>query len=110
MFVSPSTSNNIPLMRVVQSVKHTKRKSSSVMKEGWLVHFTSKDTLVSALGFHYKSYEFIRELPSDLSIMYLIISHICCCCFYTSVRDITGDLTASVLPCSRMTLGANTIR
>ncbi|KAI2654408.1 Serine/threonine-protein kinase D1 [Labeo rohita] len=45
MFISPSTSNNIPLMRVVQSVKHTKRKSSNVMKEGWLVHFTSKDTL-----------------------------------------------------------------
>ena len=44
---SPSTSNNIPLMRVVQSVKHAKRKSSNSMKEGWLVHFTSKDTLVS---------------------------------------------------------------
>uniref|UniRef100_A0A4W5MYJ3 Serine/threonine-protein kinase n=1 Tax=Hucho hucho TaxID=62062 RepID=A0A4W5MYJ3_9TELE len=43
--ISPSTSNNIPLMRVVQSVKQTKRKSSNVMKEGWLVHFTSKDTL-----------------------------------------------------------------
>lgn len=43
---SPSTSNNIPLMRVVQSVKHTKRKSSNVMKEGWMVHYTSKDTLV----------------------------------------------------------------
>ncbi|XP_034015255.1 serine/threonine-protein kinase D1 [Thalassophryne amazonica] len=43
--ISPSTSNNIPLMRVVQSVKHTKRKSSNVMKEGWMVHFTSKDSL-----------------------------------------------------------------
>ncbi|CAB1335427.1 unnamed protein product [Coregonus sp. 'balchen'] len=43
--ISPSTSNNIPLMRVVQSVKNTKRKSSNIMKEGWLVHFTSKDTL-----------------------------------------------------------------
>ncbi|XP_052436738.1 serine/threonine-protein kinase D1 isoform X2 [Carassius gibelio] len=43
--ISPSTSNNIPLMRVVQSIKHTKRKSSNVMKEGWLVHFNSKDTL-----------------------------------------------------------------
>uniref|UniRef100_A0A672US28 Serine/threonine-protein kinase n=1 Tax=Strigops habroptila TaxID=2489341 RepID=A0A672US28_STRHB len=42
---SPSTSNNIPLMRVVQSVKHTKRRSSTVMKEGWMVHYTSKDTL-----------------------------------------------------------------
>ncbi|XP_041121065.1 serine/threonine-protein kinase D1 isoform X1 [Polyodon spathula] len=43
--ISPSTSNNIPLMRVVQSVKHTKRKSSNVMKEGWMVHFTDKDTM-----------------------------------------------------------------
>uniref|UniRef100_A0A8D3CAC4 Serine/threonine-protein kinase n=1 Tax=Scophthalmus maximus TaxID=52904 RepID=A0A8D3CAC4_SCOMX len=43
--ISPSTSNNIPLMRVVQSVKHTKRKSSNAMKEGWMVHYTSKDTL-----------------------------------------------------------------
>ncbi|XP_052009752.1 serine/threonine-protein kinase D1-like [Xyrauchen texanus] len=43
--ISPSTSNNIPLMRVVQSVKHTKRKSSNVVKEGWLVHFNSKDAL-----------------------------------------------------------------
>uniref|UniRef100_A0A8C9ZDT9 protein kinase C n=1 Tax=Sander lucioperca TaxID=283035 RepID=A0A8C9ZDT9_SANLU len=42
---SPSTSNNIPLMRVVQSVKNTKRKTSNVMKEGWMVHYTSKDTL-----------------------------------------------------------------
>ncbi|XP_053237170.1 serine/threonine-protein kinase D1 isoform X3 [Podarcis raffonei] len=43
--ISPSTSNNIPLMRVVQSIKHTKRRSSTVMKEGWMVHYTSKDTL-----------------------------------------------------------------
>uniref|UniRef100_A0A8C5I474 Serine/threonine-protein kinase n=1 Tax=Gouania willdenowi TaxID=441366 RepID=A0A8C5I474_GOUWI len=43
--ISPTTSNNIPLMRIVQSVKHTKRKSSSVMKEGWMVHYTSKDSL-----------------------------------------------------------------
>lgn len=43
---SPSASNNIPLMRVVQSVKHTKRRSSAVVKEGWMVHYTSKDTLV----------------------------------------------------------------
>ncbi|XP_053553916.1 LOW QUALITY PROTEIN: serine/threonine-protein kinase D1 [Bombina bombina] len=43
--ISPSASNNIPLMRVVQSVKHTKRKSSSVMKEGWMVHYTSKDPM-----------------------------------------------------------------
>uniref|UniRef100_T1D8Q4 Serine/threonine-protein kinase n=1 Tax=Crotalus horridus TaxID=35024 RepID=T1D8Q4_CROHD len=43
--ISPSTSNNIPLMRVVQSVKHAKRRSSTVIKEGWMVHYTSKDSL-----------------------------------------------------------------
>nr|XP_043905296.1 serine/threonine-protein kinase D3-like isoform X2 [Solea senegalensis] len=43
--VSPSTSTNIPLMRVVQSIKHTKRKSSTVVKEGWMVHYTSHDNL-----------------------------------------------------------------
>uniref|UniRef100_A0A673JMW8 Serine/threonine-protein kinase n=1 Tax=Sinocyclocheilus rhinocerous TaxID=307959 RepID=A0A673JMW8_9TELE len=43
--LSPSTSTNIPLMRVVQSVKHTKRRSSTVVKEGWMVHYTSRDNL-----------------------------------------------------------------
>uniref|UniRef100_A0A4W6DGK4 Serine/threonine-protein kinase n=1 Tax=Lates calcarifer TaxID=8187 RepID=A0A4W6DGK4_LATCA len=42
---SPSTSSNIPLMRVVQSIKHTKRKSSTVVKEGWMVHYTNRDNL-----------------------------------------------------------------
>lgn len=56
LFLSPSTSNNIPLMRVVQSVKHTKRRSSTVMKEGWMVHYTSKDTLVRIVA---------EDLPSS---------------------------------------------
>uniref|UniRef100_A0A8C2D782 Serine/threonine-protein kinase n=1 Tax=Cyprinus carpio TaxID=7962 RepID=A0A8C2D782_CYPCA len=43
--LSPSTSTNIPLMRVVQSVKHTKRRSSTLVKEGWMVHYTSRDNL-----------------------------------------------------------------
>ncbi|XP_030053924.1 serine/threonine-protein kinase D3 isoform X1 [Microcaecilia unicolor] len=43
--ISPSTSNNIPLMRVVQSIKHTKRKSSTMVKEGWMVYYTSRDNL-----------------------------------------------------------------
>lgn len=37
------SSANIPLMRIVQSVKHTKRRNGQVIKEGWLVHFTNKD-------------------------------------------------------------------
>lgn len=43
---SSSPSANIPLMRIVQSVKHTKRRGSKVVKEGWLVHFTNKDRLI----------------------------------------------------------------
>uniref|UniRef100_A0A8D2LJB3 Serine/threonine-protein kinase n=1 Tax=Varanus komodoensis TaxID=61221 RepID=A0A8D2LJB3_VARKO len=35
----------IPLMRVVQSVRQTTRKSSTALKEGWVVHFSSTDTL-----------------------------------------------------------------
>lgn len=41
-----SPCNNIPLMRIVQSVKHTKRRGSKVLKEGWMVHFTNKDKTV----------------------------------------------------------------
>ncbi|KAL4134739.1 hypothetical protein QTP88_006459 [Uroleucon formosanum] len=43
-YVGSTSSNNIPLMRIVQSIKHTKRRcGSKVIKEGWLVHFTNKD-------------------------------------------------------------------
>ncbi|KAL3874741.1 hypothetical protein ACJMK2_037712 [Sinanodonta woodiana] len=41
--LSPTQSSNIPLMRVVQSVKHTKKQGSRVLKEGWMVHCTDKD-------------------------------------------------------------------
>ncbi|RWS30043.1 serine/threonine-protein kinase D1-like protein [Leptotrombidium deliense] len=41
--VTGTSSNNIPLMRIVQSVKHTKRRGSKVLKEGWMVHCSSKD-------------------------------------------------------------------
>lgn len=44
--VCPQTSNNIPLMRIVQSVKHTKRRQGQSFKEGWLVHYTSLDKIV----------------------------------------------------------------
>uniref|UniRef100_A0A8C5FUP7 Serine/threonine-protein kinase n=1 Tax=Gadus morhua TaxID=8049 RepID=A0A8C5FUP7_GADMO len=43
--ISTSTNTNIPLMRVVQSIKHTKRRSSTVVKEGWMVHCSSRDNL-----------------------------------------------------------------
>ncbi|XP_058051829.1 serine/threonine-protein kinase D2 isoform X2 [Ahaetulla prasina] len=42
---SQSSVGYIPLMRVVQSVRQTTRKSSTALKEGWMVHFSNKDTL-----------------------------------------------------------------
>ncbi|GAB1609612.1 serine/threonine-protein kinase D3-like [Argonauta hians] len=43
--LSPTQSTNIPLMRVIQSVRHTKKAGSQILKEGWMVHFTDKDTV-----------------------------------------------------------------
>ncbi|XP_078393961.1 serine/threonine-protein kinase D3-like, partial [Cetorhinus maximus] len=43
--ISPRSSNNIPLMRVVQSLRHAKRKSSTVLLEGWLMHYSMRDPL-----------------------------------------------------------------
>ncbi|XP_066511600.1 serine/threonine-protein kinase D2 [Hoplias malabaricus] len=42
---SGDQSVNIPLMRVVQSVRQTTRRSSTAIKEGWMVHYSNKDTL-----------------------------------------------------------------
>lgn len=43
---SSSPSANIPLMRIVQSVKHTKKRGGQALKEGWLVHYTNLDATV----------------------------------------------------------------
>ncbi|XP_060799205.1 serine/threonine-protein kinase D2 isoform X1 [Neoarius graeffei] len=42
---SGDQSANIPLMRVVQSVRHTTHRSSTAIMEGWMVHYSNKDTL-----------------------------------------------------------------
>uniref|UniRef100_A0A8C8RAM8 protein kinase C n=1 Tax=Pelusios castaneus TaxID=367368 RepID=A0A8C8RAM8_9SAUR len=42
---APSSMGYIPLMRVVQSVRHTTRRSSTALKEGWVVHYSNKDTM-----------------------------------------------------------------
>uniref|UniRef100_A0A8C8E0D6 Protein kinase D4 n=1 Tax=Oryzias sinensis TaxID=183150 RepID=A0A8C8E0D6_9TELE len=44
-FFSPCFSSNIPLMRVVQSVHHTKRRPAGTLREGWLLHHTNTDAL-----------------------------------------------------------------
>ncbi|XP_077065069.1 serine/threonine-protein kinase D2 [Siphateles boraxobius] len=42
---SGDQSANIPLMRVVQSIRQTTRRSSTAIKEGWMVQYSNKDTL-----------------------------------------------------------------
>lgn len=44
--ISPCFSTNIPLMRLYQTVYHTKRRAGGVLREGWLLHHTNTDTLV----------------------------------------------------------------
>lgn len=44
--ISPCFSTNIPLMRLYQTVYHTKRRAGGVLREGWLLHHTDTDTLV----------------------------------------------------------------
>ncbi|CAK6976562.1 serine/threonine-protein kinase D3-like [Scomber scombrus] len=43
--MSPCFSSNIPLMRLVQSVHHTKRRAGGVLRGGWLLHHTNTDTM-----------------------------------------------------------------
>ncbi|KAK9524894.1 hypothetical protein VZT92_017258 [Zoarces viviparus] len=43
--MSPCFSSYIPLMRLVQSVHHSKKRAGGVLREGWLLHHTDTDTL-----------------------------------------------------------------
>ena len=42
---SNPSQTSIPLQRLVQSVKQTKRIGSKILKEGWLVHYTNKGSM-----------------------------------------------------------------
>lgn len=39
-------STYIPLMRLVQTVHHSKRRGGNILREGWLLHHTNIDPLV----------------------------------------------------------------
>ena len=49
--LTETISNNIPLQRIVVSVKHQKRRSSKVLKQGWMIHFSDRDSGVSYIEF-----------------------------------------------------------
>uniref|UniRef100_A0A8C5E2U3 Protein kinase C n=1 Tax=Gouania willdenowi TaxID=441366 RepID=A0A8C5E2U3_GOUWI len=72
----PSTSANIPLMRVVQSIKHTKRKSSAVVKEGWMVHYSSCDNLVHKYTHIYLFRGHMLEVSDSLLLQEIPLSEI----------------------------------
>lgn len=56
---SDTSANNIPLMRLVQSFKHTKRKDTKLInKEGWMIHYTNRDSMVSEI------FKYLNELCS----------------------------------------------
>ena len=52
---SSPTSSNIPLMRVVQSVKHTKltAEGTKLLRDGWMVHYTNRDSTVCTDYYYY---------------------------------------------------------
>jgi len=51
-------------MRIVQSIKHTKRTGSKIIKDGWMVHFTDRDLQVkiSCICFHFHNFYVIIKL------------------------------------------------
>lgn len=68
--------NNIPLMRIAQSIKHTKKGGQSILKEGWLMHYTNKDsfkrkhfwrldTKMLTLYQNEETSKFFKEIPLD---------------------------------------------
>ncbi|XP_062239997.1 protein kinase D4 isoform X2 [Platichthys flesus] len=67
--MSPCFSSNIPLMRLVQSVHHSKTRGGGVLREGWLLHHTSTDTMRKR---HYwiLDWKSITLYPSESSTKY----------------------------------------
>lgn len=84
-FSSPTMSSNIPLMRIVQSVKHTKRRGSNVLKEGWMIHYTNKDPSV------------INELVNDNKRIRQVIG-ICVACTETETFLAAGHQVHYFVP------------
>ncbi|CAG2174004.1 unnamed protein product, partial [Oppiella nova] len=62
--VTETSSNNIPLMRIVQSVKHVKRRGSKVLKEGWRKkHYWRLDTKAITMFQNEGTSKYYKELP-----------------------------------------------
>ncbi|XP_019727071.1 serine/threonine-protein kinase D3-like isoform X2 [Hippocampus comes] len=106
--ISPLTSSNIPLMRVVQSIKHSKRRSSTVVKEGWMVHYSSHDNMRKrhfwcldckslTLFQNHSGAKFYKEL--SLSEILRV----------EATQEIVGPTVGSSPPCFRLVLASGVI-
>lgn len=95
------SSSNIPLMRIVQSVKHTKRRGSKVLKEGWMVHFTNKDSTVRT-----------TTLPFLLLIFYPSLRSSCIIIIFSSFisPSLSAILFLSYRPLNQLSSGDTFIR
>lgn len=93
--ISPCFSSNIPLMRLIQSVHHTKRRPGGVLREGWLLHHTNADTLVRSThhpGFHEWSWRPSKNLKA--SHEHLLKS----CCFKKKKKQLeTNDVNLWII-------------
>ncbi|XP_061667593.1 serine/threonine-protein kinase D3-like isoform X2 [Syngnathoides biaculeatus] len=106
--ISPSTSSNIPLMRVVQSIKNAKRRSSTVVKEGWMVHYSSHDNMRKrhfwrldcknlTLFQNHSGAKFYKEL--SLSEILRV----------EASREVVGPTAGSNAPCFRLVLTSGAV-
>ncbi|XP_077366501.1 serine/threonine-protein kinase D3-like isoform X1 [Festucalex cinctus] len=106
--ISPSTSSNIPLMRVVQSIKNAKRRSSNVVKEGWMVHYSSHDNMRKR---HYwcldcKSLTLFQNHSGAKFYKELSLSEIL---RVESSQEVAGPTAGSSAPCFRLVLASGAV-
>ena len=84
-------------MRIVQSVKHIKRRGSKVLKEGWISHYTNKDNSVSNFYVRSSVSLMVAKHVNILSIVFflLLFANFLLIFFYILIRGkgITGVST-----------------
>lgn len=103
--ISPCFSTYIPLMRLAQTVHHTKKRGGSILREGWLLHHTNIDSLVKHAP--------LIPLNRCKSCIACVrsgnyLKHRTTCIVRENV--ITGSWTGKASPCSRMRAAPNTTR
>ncbi|KER30039.1 hypothetical protein T265_13244, partial [Opisthorchis viverrini] len=75
MVASQNTPRNIPLMRVIQSARHTKRHGTGlIIRESWMVHSTNKDAQVGDVARNSAPFFGSQNTPRNIPLMRVIQS------------------------------------